>query len=118
MKSSKSVGKFGIPVKYIKLAVDVISSILANIYNCCITFGSFPYILQIAEVISIYKAGAKNICSNYRPISIISPFSKNFEKCLYTHLYNYFTRNQLLNKNQYGFVKHSSTSAAVIDAYN
>ena len=99
MKSSKSVGKSGIPVKYIKLAVDVISPILANIYNCCIATGCFPDILEIAEVIPIYKAGAKNICSNYRPISIISLFSKIFEKCLYIQLYNYFTRNQLLNKN-------------------
>ena len=118
MKSSKSVGKSGISVKYIKLALDVISRILANIYNCCIASDCFPDILKIAEVIPIYKAGAKNICSNYRPISVISLFSKILEKCLYTQLCNYFTRNQLLNKNQYGFIKHSSTSDAVIDAYN
>ena len=44
MKSSKSVGKSEIPVKYIKLAVDVVSPILANIYNCCIASDCFPYI--------------------------------------------------------------------------
>jgi len=33
-------------------------------------------------------------------------------------LYNYFTQNQFLHKNQYGFVKHSSTSNAVLDIYN
>ena len=85
-----------------------------------IASGCFPDILKIAEIIPVYKAGAKNICSNYRPISIINPFSKIFEKCLYkpTQLYNYFTTNQLLNKNQYGFLNHSSTSDAEIDAYN
>ena len=118
MKSSKSVGKTGIPVKYIKLAVDAISLMLANRYNACIASGCFPNILKLAEVIPIYKAGPKNLCSNYRPISIISPFSKIFEKCLYNQLYNYFTKNKLLNNNQYGFVKHCSTSDAVIDAYN
>ena len=94
------------------------SPMLANIYNACIASGCFPNILKLAEVIPIYKAGPKNLCSNYRPISIISPFSKFFEKCLYNQLYNYFTKNKLLNNNQYGFVKHCSTSDAVIDAYN
>ena len=41
-----------------------------------------------------------------------------FEKCLHIQLYNYFTQNNILNKNQYGFIKHSSTNDAVMDAYN
>ena len=118
MKSNKSTGKFGIPVKYIKIAVDVISPILTKIYNQCIITGSFPDVLKVAEVIPIHKAGPKDICSNYRPISLLSPFAKIFEKCLHFQLYNYFTRNNLLNKNQYGFVKKSSTSDAVLDIYN
>ena len=80
--------------------------------------GSFPDVLKIAEVIPIHRAGPKNICSNYRPISLISPFVKIFGKCLHFHLYNYFTRNNLLNKNQNGFMKKSSTSDAVLDIYN
>ena len=118
MKSYKSTGKFGIPVKYIKIAVDVISPILTKIYNQRIITGSFPDVLKVAEVIPILKAGPKVICSNYRPISLLSSFAKIFEKCLHFQLYNYFTRNNLLNKNQHGFVKKSSTSDAVLDIYN
>ena len=117
MKFSKSVEKLGILVRYIKLATKVISPVLANIYHCCITAGCFPDILKIAEVIPIYKAGPKNNCLNHGPISI-SPFSKIFKKCIYTQLYNCFIKNQLLNKNQNGFVKHCSTSDAAMDASN
>ena len=56
--------------------------------------------------------------TNYRPISILSPFSKIFEKCLHFQLYNYFSKNNLFCKNQFGFKKHVSTTNAVIDIYN
>ena len=118
MKSNKSTGKFGIPVKYIKTAVDVISPILTKIYNQYIITGSFPDVLKVAEVIPIHQAGPKDICSNYRPSSLLSQFAKIFEKCLHFQLYNYFTRNNLLNKNRYGFVKKFSTSDAVLDIYH
>jgi len=118
LNNSKSIGKYGIPIKYIKLAAIVISPTLVNIYNCCISTGCYPNILKIALVIPIYKSVLKNLCSNYRPISILNPFSNIFEKCLHTQVYNYFTQNSLLSKNQYSFIKHSSTSDAEMDAYN
>ena len=86
LKSSKSTGRYGIPIKYIKLTGKIIAPILIKIYNSCIADGYFPDILKIAEVIPQYKTGPKNICTNYRPISILSPFSKIFEKCLHFRL--------------------------------
>ena len=90
LKYSKSAGKFGIPIKYIKLSAKIVSPLLPKIYNNCIKAGCFPDILKIAEVIPLYKSGPKDICSNYRPTSILSPFSKILEKCLHFQLYNYF----------------------------
>ena len=118
LKSSKSAGKFGIPIKYIKLSAKIVSPLLAKIYNNCIKTGCFPDILKIAEVIPLYKSGPKDICSNYRPISILSPFSKIFKKCLHFQLYNYFHQKNIFCRNQYGFRKNSSTNDAVIDIYN
>jgi len=111
LNSAKSSGKFGVPIKYIKLSVAVISPILTKIYNQCILDGNYPDILKIAEV---HQRGPKNNCSNYHPfLSYLSPFSKIFEKCLHFQLYNYLTQNHLLRKSQYGFVKKSSTIEAV-----
>ena len=72
----------------------------------------------MAEVIPIYKSGPKCLCSNYRPISILSPLSKIFEKCIYDQLYHYFDSHKLFSPDQYGFKKNSSTSDAVLDIYN
>ena len=89
-----------------------------TLYNSCIADGYFSDIIKIAEVIPLYKTGPKNICTNYCRISILSSFSKIFVKCLHFQLYNYFIKNNLFCKNQYGFKKHVLTNDAVIDIYN
>jgi len=53
---------------------------LADIFNHCVQNGVFPDKLKLAKVIPVFKSGAKGIAFNYRPISILSHFSKIFEK--------------------------------------
>ena len=48
-------------MKYIKLAVDVISPIPTKIYNQCSITGSFQNVLKIAKVIPIHKAAPKDL---------------------------------------------------------
>ena len=86
---------------------------LTKLYNYCIEEGTFPDILKIAEVKPIYKKGPKDICENYRLISLLSPFSKIFEKCIHHRLTQYLEKKKLLNVNQYRFRPNSSTSHAV-----
>ena len=61
----------------------------------------------------IFKNGAKDQGCNYRPISLLSPLSKIFEKCLYERLYTYLEKHKIFTPNQYGFKQNSSTSQAV-----
>ena len=50
--------------------------------------------LKRAKVIPIYKSGDKtSINENYRPISVLSVFSKIFEKIMYNHLVNFIIIN-------------------------
>ena len=74
--------------------------------------------LKTAEVVPIFKKGERELCSNYRPISILNAFAKLFEKCLLDQLNNYFVSNNLISPNQYGFNKNCSTNEAVLDIYN
>ena len=74
--------------------------------NCSLETGRVPDKLKIAKVIPVYKAGAKNEFSNYRPISSILPvFSKMFEKTVYTRLINYLSKEYILTPARYGFRK-------------
>ena len=89
MYPSRSTGRHGIPAKYIKMSGSVIAPVLTNIFNACISTGYFPKVLKTAEVVPIFKKGERELCSNYRPISILNPFAKLFEKCLLDQLNNY-----------------------------
>jgi hypothetical protein len=57
----------------------------------------------------IFQKGNETFMSNYRPISLLPPFSKNFEKLIYTRLYQFCIKSDILSKQQYGFRINSST---------
>jgi potassium voltage-gated channel Eag-related subfamily H protein 8 len=56
--------------------------------------------------------------TNYRPISLLTSFSKIFEKIIYNRLITYFTSNNIFTNSQFGFRKKSSTDKAVYTLIN
>ena len=109
----KSAGPEGIPLKFIELTNVIITPVLVEIFNKCIVNGVYPNSLKIGQIIPIHKSGPKNLCNNYRPISLLNPFFKIFEKCIYDQLYCYLQEFKLLSPNQFGFTKGRSTAHAV-----
>ena len=105
-------------IKFLKMSVKVIVPIITKIFNQCILDGLFPTSLKIAEVIPIFKSGSKTDMDNYRPISLLSPFSKIFETHLYNCLINFLNQNNILYGKQFGFRNASSTDLAVINTIN
>ena len=91
----------------------IIAPVLTRLYNSCISTGTYPRILKIGQIVPIHKGDAKDQCCNYRPISLLSSFSKIFEKCLYERIYSYLNKNKILTPVQFGFKQNSSTSDAV-----
>jgi hypothetical protein len=61
----------------------------------------------------LYKKGDKTDPSNYRPVSLLTSFSKVLEKALYIRLSEYINDNNLLIGQQFGFRKRSSTKEAI-----
>ena len=80
--------------------------------------GSFPNRLKIAKVTPLCKSGPTHKTTNYRPISILSPFSKIFEKIIYNRLNNYFSTHNVLAKEQFGFRTKHSTNHVISDVTN
>ena len=113
LKNKKAQRYTNFETKFIKYGKLIISPIISNLFNLCIETGVFPNCLKIAEVNPIYKKGDQNMPTNYRPISLLSQFNKIFEKVLFSRLFSYLDKNQLLNKNQFGFRPNSSTQFAI-----
>lgn len=72
----------------------------------------------MAKVIPIYKSGNKSEISNYRPISLLSVFSKIYEKVMYRRVTSFLNKNNILYKRQYGFRAAHSCEHALLDAQN
>ena len=99
---SKSNRQNDIPTHILKLCKNSLSPFLVQIFNLCIKEGTYPQSLKCAQVVPIYKGGPKDLCTNYRPISL-SPKNKIFEKLIYSRLYTYLEQNNMLSSHQYGF---------------
>ena len=52
---------------------------------------------------------------NYRPIALLSSFSKIFEKVVYERLYNFLTKYDILTERQHGFCQGLSTETGCAD---
>ena len=76
--------------------------------------GIFPNALKIAKVKPLYKKDDNFCLNNYRPISLLSTISKNFERVMFTQLYSYLNANNLLSEQQYGFRLQHSTELACV----
>ena len=91
---------------------DFFSNFLCNNFNQCLSEGSFPNVLKIAEVHPIFKKDSRTNKENYRPVSILSNISKIYERCMYEQIYEYF--DQILSKFQCGFRKGHSAQHCLL----
>ena len=117
-KPNKSSPSTCASISFLKLASSTISVYLARVFNQCMEIGVFPSCLKIAEIVPIYKNGTRTQVSNYRPISLLNPYSKIFEKCLFSRLSEFCSFHNIISNNQFGFQSGSSTENAVCKIVN
>ena len=60
----------------------------------------------------------KKLIYNYRPISVLSYFSKILKRLKYSRLLNYLTINKILSDKQYGLREGHSTDMALLHRIN
>ena len=121
LDSKKSSGPSIIPTKLLKIANPLLCRQISLIINTSFTNGIFPDSVKIANVVPIHKKGSTLDINNYRPISLLSVFSKVFEKCMYQRLNDFLEVNEIIYQNQFGFRKSRSTQHSliqIVDAIN
>ena len=111
---SKKSGLFSsIPTKMVKLASEVISGGLADIWNNeIITTGSFPKKLKLADITPIHKKLEETLKKNYRNVSVLACVSKIFEKLMFKQVSSYIEK--YLSKYLCGFRKGYNTQYALM----
>jgi hypothetical protein len=114
LNNNSAIGFDCISAKFIKKYETKLNSILVHYINTSFENGIFPNALKPATVTPIYKSGEKSNPNNYRPISILSSFSKIFEKVVKDRLETFLRNNGILSERQFGFENNSNTTAACL----
>jgi hypothetical protein len=86
--------------------------------NKSLSLGVFPMRLKYSQINPIFKKGDKTDVANYRPISLLTSFSKIFEKVIYNRLQYHLDINNILAHEQHGFRIKLSTDSATQDLMN
>ena len=97
-----------------KECLDSIIEPLTHLINISFRSGVFPSELKLSKVVPIFKSGDSNSVNNYRPISVLSFFSKVFERVVYNRVLDFLCKNNVLYDYQFGFrQKHSAQHALI-----
>jgi len=115
LDKKKASGMDGISPSIVCQVADSIVDPLVHISNLSFEQGVFPSKLKISKVIPLYKKSERSDPSNYRPISLLSIFSKIIEKLMHKRLYSYLTKYNILFDLQFGFRENHSTVLALIE---
>ena len=103
LDDTKSVGPCSIPTKCQKIAIDDFSVTFSEICNSSFEKGVFSEKNKSAKVIPSHKKGSAKHVNNYRPISLLSTFSKIMETLMATRLNKFLELHSIIYHNQYGF---------------
>ena len=102
-----------IPTKIIKDTVDICKNKITDCFNTSIYDCNFPNLMKFGDVTPVFKKDDKTKKENYRPICILSPFSKVFERILSNQISSFMKGK--LSDNLCGFRKGYNTQHALLN---
>jgi hypothetical protein len=108
----------GVSLFFLKKFKNYLVKPLRHIFNCSFMSSIVPSQFKIAKVIPLFKSGDKSLPDNYRPISLLSCFSKIFEKVVCLRLLNFLENNNILTPDQFGFRKSHSAVHPMVHMMN
>lgn len=116
LKNKSYRGPDGIPTKFYSNLSNELSPLLTKMFNLFYNFSYIPFEWKSVYVKPLYKKqGAKNLCTNYRPISLTNSLLRVFETAIKIKLIA-DTESQISTL-QHGFVKGRSTLSNLVNTY-
>lgn len=114
MKPRKAPGPDGITTVILKACIKAAPEIFVQLYGRCIECGNFPSIWKSASLVLLAKP-KKTVDSpnTYRPICLIDTAGKLLEIIIKNRLQKEIVENDMIQQNQYGFVKGRTTIDAL-----
>ena len=116
IKSLKNKCTSDVSILPLKSVYSTLSPVLHHVISASLEQGIFPTKLKVAKVIPLHKGGSTTEISNYRPISLLSCFSKIYEKVMHKRLVTFLNENNIIFKSQYGFRAGHSCEHALLAA--
>ena len=114
MDNKLSSGVDSIGNSVVKVTSDEPVPYLTHLINLSFGHAVLPKLLARANVVLLHKERDKTDVNNYRSISILSIWSKVFERIMFKRLYVYFEKLSLFTSQQFGFRKKHSTIDALV----
>ena len=102
-------------MKTVKHIIKQIVKSLTQIFYISLMCRSFPNYMKWAKIIPVFKSSDRFKFSNYRPISLVSQFSKILETIFNKRLTYFIEAQHILSDGQYGFRSNHSTSLALTE---
>ena len=114
LKPKLSSGVDFISNKLLKQIAPIIITPLHYLINLSLETGFVPQEFKISKVVPVFKSGDKHDFNNYRPISLLSSFSRLLEKVVARQVVRFLNFHDLIYKHQYGFRSKHNTSQPVL----
>ena len=106
LKNGETSGPEKITITLVKDTSEFFAHPPMLIYNSSLVNDVFPDIWKLARVTQICKSGPKTDVSSYRPISVISVFSRMLGTVTHNQLFDFV---KIIKSNQAAFLKLCST---------
>ena len=104
--------------KQLQFVAEELCGPLTHLINLSFKLSYVPPEWKQSRIIPIFKAGQRDIVSNYRPVALLSTFSKILEKECSYQIWRHLEANNIITQEQYGFMKKHSTEDLLIDFTN
>ena len=110
LKRNSASGPDGFPPLLFKGSAECLTGPLSLLLTSFFSVGQIPKEWLRAIVTPVYKNGSASMSTNYRPISLTCVACKLMERIIVSEMLSYLRSNNLISKQQHGFVSRKPTT--------